>query len=144
MKRNGRPPFEPTNSQRQIVQVLRANGIAVGVIAANVRCSVPTLRRHFKAELRDGHEQTKAAMGAAVVKAGLAGNMFAARYWLSCHGGPEWRAIEARQISGTLGTDLSAVSTEALEQELAALRRKQAAAEHKWVPIGDEPPESIH
>jgi hypothetical protein len=71
------------------VQVLRSNNISQRVIAANIGCDVQTLRKHFKGELADGHAQVVAAMGAALVRAGLAGNVGALRYWLSTHGGPQ-------------------------------------------------------
>jgi hypothetical protein len=137
-KPNGRPPFEPTDSQRQIVQVLRSNGIPQRTIAANIGCDVQTLRKHFRVELADGHDQVKAAMGAALVRAGLAGNVGALRYWLSTHGGPEWRTTERREISGTL--DLTEISLEELERELATLRAKQALGNEER----EEPSGSVH
>jgi hypothetical protein len=51
-KPNGRPPFAPTDSQRQIVQVLRSNGIPQRTIAANIGCDVGTLGKHFRVELK--------------------------------------------------------------------------------------------
>jgi hypothetical protein len=50
-------------------------------------------------------------MGAAVVRAGLAGNVNAARYWLTCHGGERWRVTERREIGGFDGAPI-AVNTE--------------------------------
>lgn len=98
----GGPSFEPTPQERQLVRVLRANGNAVRVIASLVGSGIDakTLRKHFRDELREGKEHVVAAVGAAVVKAALAGNMFAARYWLATHGGPEWRVTEGRLIGG--------------------------------------------
>jgi hypothetical protein len=99
----GQPAFDPTEGNRRTVRVLRANGDPLAVIAANIGITEKTLRKHFRAELEDGHGQVRAAMGAAVVKAGLAGNVYAMKYWLSCFGGPEWRVVEARQIGGMEG-----------------------------------------
>ena len=53
--------------------------------------SVNTLRKGCGQELKHGHEMVKAYVSAAVVKAALAGNVFAQRYWLATDGGPEWR-----------------------------------------------------
>ena len=141
--RVGRPPFVPTDSQRQIVQVLVANGIAHRVIAANVHCDLKTLKRYFSDELRAGHDQVEAAMGAAIVRAGLAGNIHAAKYWLLTHGGPEWRITERREITGSLEPDLRNVPTADLEAELAALRRRKAIADRARE-LNDAPPDSIH
>lgn len=89
--RRGRPPYEPNREQRSMVQVLSAHGVAQRIIAKSLGIDTGTLRRAFKEELRHGFDYVKAAMGAAVVKAGLGGNVTAQRYWLSCWGGPEWR-----------------------------------------------------
>lgn len=113
MGKAGRPPFAPTDSQRQLVQVMVSNGIAQAVIARTVGCDGKTLRRHFKQELGDGHAAVEAAMGVAIVRAGLAGNILAAKYWLATHGGPEWRITERREISGIEGAAPIAVSADA-------------------------------
>lgn len=91
-----------TGSQRQLVQVLRANGIAHHTIAANPGRDVKTPKRHFKDELADGHAQVEAALDAVIVRACLAGNVYAARNWLSTHGFPEWRISEKREIRDKL------------------------------------------
>jgi hypothetical protein len=109
----GQPPFEPTPGQRQTVQVMRANGDALPIIARAIGVDVKTLRKRLKVELANGHAQVRAAIGGSVVRAALAGNMHAAKYWLSTHGGPEWRIIEGRQIGGLEGAPPIAVSTDA-------------------------------
>lgn len=97
----GHPPFQPTPEQREQVQTMRANGNSLPTIARSIGgIDVKTLRKHFGEELRTGREQVIADVGSAVVRAAKMGNMVAAKYWLSTHGGPEWRAIEARQIGG--------------------------------------------
>jgi hypothetical protein len=47
------------------------------------------IRRAFRDELRNGREFVVAQMGAALVRAGMGGNVFAFRYWLATHGGAE-------------------------------------------------------
>jgi hypothetical protein len=76
----GHPTFQPTPSQRQTVQVMRANGDALPIIARTIGIDVKTLRKHLKVELADGHAQVRAAIGGSVVRAALAGNMHAAKY----------------------------------------------------------------
>ena len=90
-KLGGRPFYEPTQDQRRMVQVLRANGVLIGTIARYLGISAPTVRRHFKVELSHGFEHVKAAMGAALVKAALGGNVGAMCFWLARHGGDQWR-----------------------------------------------------
>ncbi len=102
----GRPPFAPRPEQRQMVQVLRANGVPLDTIARNIGITKPTLRKYFRDELSHGFEQVKAAMGAALVKAGLGGNVGAQRYWLATQGGENWRPpTERREIGFTPPAD---------------------------------------
>jgi len=112
-RKRGRQAFVPTDKQRQTVQVHRANGDGLATIAGRVGITEKTLRKHFSAELADGHAQVCAAMGAAVVRAGLAGNMYAAKYWLSTHGGPEWRENKRVQIGAFEGAPPVAAGGEA-------------------------------
>jgi hypothetical protein len=112
----GQPPFEPTPEQRKLVQVLAANGTSQATIARNVGprgIDEKTLRKHFRRELSDGHEQIKAAIGLSVVRAALNGNVYAAKYWLSTHGGPEWRVVEGRTLGGMDNTPPIAVKGDA-------------------------------
>lgn len=92
----GRPAFVPTDDERWIAQVLHAHGIPHAIIARSIRrneggIGIVTLRKYFKAELRDAQMQVKATMVASLIRAGINGNVGAIRYWLSCWGGPEWR-----------------------------------------------------
>ena len=76
----GAPPFQPTQAQRQLVNVMRSHGDTLPIICRNLGISAKTLRKHFPAELADGHEQVKAAIGLSVVRAALKGNVYAAKY----------------------------------------------------------------
>ncbi len=90
-RKNGRPPFEPAAHHRDVVQVLRANGVDVATIAGVLKISINTLKKYFRQELADGFEQIKAKMGIALVKAALNGDVSAMKFWLVMRGGPEWR-----------------------------------------------------
>lgn len=109
----GKPAFEPTDAQRQLVQVLTANGEPQPIIARNLGIGEKTLRKYFKAELADGLAQVRAAVGASIVKAALNGNIYAGKYWLSTHGGPEWKIIEGRMLGGLDGAPPIAVTADA-------------------------------
>ena len=90
----GRPPYAPTQEARRLVEVLRANGVALETIARFLNVSVPTTRKYFKVELSHGHEHIQARMGAALVKAALNGHVGAMCFWLARHGGDVWRDKE--------------------------------------------------
>jgi hypothetical protein len=130
--RGGRPAFEPTDSQRQLVQVLVSNGIAQRVIAHHLSIHEDTLRKHFRDELESGREHVEAALGAALVRAGLAGNVNAIRYWLCTHGGPEWKVTERREIGGIDGAPmriaLADMTDDDIRRELRDLHERERAA----------------
>lgn len=85
------PAFVPTDEQRHTVMVLVANGIKETIIAQALRITYATLHKHFKREISYGREHIEARIGYAVVKEALAGNMAAARFWLTTHGGKQWQ-----------------------------------------------------
>jgi hypothetical protein len=131
----GRPPFQPTREQRSTVQVLVSNGNGERVIARVIGIDRTTLRKHFKDELRNGRDQVVAAVGATVVRSALAGNMFAAKYWLATHGGPEWRYTEGRTIAGDpdappirVKMDVDQMTEAEIQAELEAIREKRRIA----------------
>ena len=138
MKAKGRPQFQPTAEQRRLVAVLTGMLVPIETIAENVGpgISTPTLRKHFKQELRIGREQLLVQLKVGIYRQAQNGSVRALTWLIERLGGPEWRAVEQHVISGTLGTDLSGVPTEELTRELDALRRKSAAVEREWVPPG--------
>jgi hypothetical protein len=94
----GRPAYQPTDGNRQMVRVLKANGIGERTIATELQIDRKTLRKHFRTELRDGFERVKAALSAVIVREGLAGNVAACKFWLAARC-PEWRVIEGREVT---------------------------------------------
>jgi AcrR family transcriptional regulator len=65
----GRPQFEPTESRRGRVMRLIDEGLPQRAIAAQLGCTQPTLRRHFRAELAEGQARRRAAAEAALQRA---------------------------------------------------------------------------
>lgn len=58
-KRRGRPPFEPTATQRRNVEQMRYCGEPVAVIARAIGIDEDTLKKHFANELADGHAKRR-------------------------------------------------------------------------------------
>lgn len=81
----------PRNDQRELVRVLVANGISYTIIANIFEIDLKTLKKYYRAELTLGFERVKAAIGAAVVKSALAGNVAAQKFWLLTHCHDEWK-----------------------------------------------------
>jgi hypothetical protein len=70
-------------------------------------------------------------VGAEVVRQALKGNIRAARYWLSTHGGPEWQ--ERRVLAGDPAQpiairDVTQMSDAEIDGELAELEQCEAQA----------------
>jgi hypothetical protein len=90
--------FKPTEDQRRLVQVMRANGVPVNIIAKNIVAGgidYKTLVKHFATELEDGLEQIRAELGRVVVRSGLNGDWRAAIAWLQRFGGQTWKLTAA-------------------------------------------------
>jgi hypothetical protein len=116
----GRPTWTPSETERRQVQIMRGCGNSLPTIARVIGVSIPTLRKACGDELRCGFEEIKALIEAAVVKRALAGDIRAAKYWLSVHC-PEWRIPK-----GTIADRDDEVS--------------DGERVHYYMP-GDEPPE---
>src|SRR5215217_4737723 len=88
----GRPSFEPSQSQRQMVEAMAGCGVPEADIAVVIGIAPKTLRRHFRDELDMGHIKASAK---------IAGNLYriatgsgreavtAAIFWLKVRAG--WR-----------------------------------------------------
>jgi DNA-binding CsgD family transcriptional regulator len=51
-KPNGRPPYVPTNEHRARVKILGRHGVPQNDIAASLGISTPTLRKHYRQDLK--------------------------------------------------------------------------------------------
>jgi len=130
----GRPPFTPTEQQRQTVEVLVAHGNGERVIAKVIGIDRKTLSKHFRDELRDGREMLTAHMGLAIVRAALAGDWRAAAYWLAIHC-PAWRRPKHIAGSGAITVttdklDVAKMTDEELRAALAALAEARVSTLH--------------
>lgn len=112
--KTGRPTFKPTDQQRNLVMVLRANGIDPADIAFEIGCSERTLYKYFAEELAHGLGRIRAKIGGVLVKAAFAGNLTAVIFWLKTHGGPGWIVPPSTMPSGG-GGDEGGGSTEPVE-----------------------------
>lgn len=97
--KTGRPSHVPTEQNRVLVTILRANGIDPADIAREVKCSERTLYKYYAEELEHGLASVRSKMGGLVVKMAFGGNLTAAIFWLKTHGGPGWQQV-AQALSG--------------------------------------------
>ena len=100
-KANGRPPYVPTEQNRKLVMVLRANGIDPADIAREVGCVERTLYKYYAPELEHGLATIRANIGGVIVQQALKGNLTAAIFWMKTHGGPGWTVPTANvEVTG--------------------------------------------
>lgn len=102
----GRPPFVPTASQRQLVTVWRGTGIAPDDIARQIGISPQTLRKHFPDELEHGQTTLVSKMSAKVVSMALAGNPAMLKFYLASFGGDAWKDKKQLEMTGKDGAPL--------------------------------------
>ena len=129
----GRPPHAVTRERQNTVQVMHANGISLRIIAKTIGCDVKTLRKWYRAELHDAHEQVEAAMGAALISAANRGAWGAAKYWLTVNGDRRWRVPEHHLIGGDpnaapVRIDVDQMTEAEIAAELDAIRERRRIA----------------
>ena len=104
-RRQGRPPFKPTDEQREQVKAMSSHGVPHRQQAPLIGCSSPkTLRKHFREELNIGKIQANAKVAGALYQSALEGNVKAQSFWLKTVGG--WQETGNVEIvsEGVLGT----------------------------------------
>ena len=104
-RKQGRPPFKPTDEQREQVKAMSSHGVPHRQQAPLIGCSSPkTLRKHFRDELNTGKIQANAKVAGALYQSALDGNVKAQTFWLKAVGG--WQETGNVEIvsEGVLGT----------------------------------------
>ena len=100
----GRPPFKPTDEQREQVKAMSSHGVPHRQQAPLIGCAPKTLRKHFREELNIGKIQANAKVAGALYQSALDGNVKAQTFWLKAVGG--WQEAGNVEIvsEGVLGT----------------------------------------
>jgi hypothetical protein len=79
---SGRPPFEPTDKQREHVETLTGLMVPQETVARIIGIDKKTLRKYFRAELDNGAENTVANLKSVIYAAADKGSLRAASYLL--------------------------------------------------------------
>ena len=82
---------EPTDDTRKTVRILKSCANSHKTIALILGIDEKTLMKRYRDELDYGLEHTRGMVSAAVVRQALQGNINAAKFYLACFGGPEWK-----------------------------------------------------
>lgn len=92
-------PFLPSEEQRRIVKAMAGYGVPHDDIACVVRCSPPTLRKHFRRELDVATIEANARVAQTLYQqATTAGNIAATIFWLKARAG--WREKHSVEVTG--------------------------------------------
>src|SRR3954447_15117632 len=81
----GRPSFEPTQSQRQMVEAMAGCGVPEADIAVVIGIAPKTLRKHFRDELDTGHIKASAKVAGNLYRIAIGSGreaVTAAIFWL--------------------------------------------------------------
>ena len=110
----GKPPYQPDDNQRQMVERAVGLGITQERIAAMLGISKVTLEKHFRAELDRGMVSVEFQVGNSLVDQALKGNVNACALYLSRRAG--WKET---QVVETKDARLDNMTEAELMQELA-------------------------
>ena len=108
-------PFIPTDEHRKIVKDMATAGLTMSMISLMVRwphndrpVSCKTLMRHFEHELYEGTMGANVAVGGALFKNAMAGNVSAQIFWAKTRMG--WRETAQRvELTGKDGEKLDSM-----------------------------------
>jgi hypothetical protein len=88
----GRPPFTPTDDQRELVRVMTASGFPQPEIATKIGIDPKTLRKHFRAEIKTGKQTANAMVAQSLFNKAIGTghqSVAAAIFWLKTQA--RWR-----------------------------------------------------
>jgi hypothetical protein len=84
-----KPPHQPTDAQRQTVQLHATVGTRHDVIADIIGIDPKTLRKHYREELDQAMAKANATIGGALFNKAKAGDTAAQIFWMKTRA--EWR-----------------------------------------------------
>ncbi len=102
MPRRTKPPHEPTEAQRQLVQLHATIGTQQSVIADILGIDDKTLRKHYRNELDLALAKANATIGGALFNKAKNGDTAAMIFWMKTQAG--WRETNRVDHTSSDGT----------------------------------------
>lgn len=118
------PPHEPTETTRKLAETLSGLGVPQEEIARQLAISLPTLHRHYRAELDAGMAKANAVVARRLYDLTKT-NASAAIFWLKIRAG--WSERQQIEISGKDGGPIQVEAVQAVGNLLANLAAAKAA-----------------
>lgn len=81
-RKNGRPPYQPTDEQRLTVKAMTGYGIKQEDIAVAMDIDKKTLRKYYRRELDIGETMATSKVAESLYQNALAGNVAAQIFWM--------------------------------------------------------------
>lgn len=103
----GRPPWEPTDEQRRLVEHYVSIGYTQEQVAALLETSVDSLARHCRRELDLGALTVNAKIGGKLYQKAMAGDTASLIFWAKTRMG--WKETDLHKHEHGLTPDLTAL-----------------------------------
>ena len=100
----GRPPYEPTDADREVAKRLSALGTTYEDIARKLQISSDTLVKYYAQELEEGRIDANASIAGTLFSQAKKGNTAAAIFWLKTRA--RWKETQVNEVSGLDGGDI--------------------------------------
>ena len=100
-KKMGRPPFCPTDAEREAVTRMAAVGIPheqIALVVGDNGINVDTLKKHFKRELETAYVEANTKVGQSMFQRAIDGDVGAQKWWTACRMG--WKDASRVEVSG--------------------------------------------
>lgn len=100
----GRPPYEPTDADREVAKRLSALGTTYEDIAKKLKISSDTLVKYYSFELEEGRIDANSSIAGTLFAQAKKGNTAAAIFWLKTRA--RWKETQVNEVTGAEGGPL--------------------------------------
>ena len=117
--RGGRPPYEPTEKDRRIVESMIAYGVTTQEVARVIGISPHTMYKYFRDELETSAVKANSKVAETAYAMAVSGKCPAATFfWLKCRA--QWRETTHLEHTGFDGNPITMIHSNMTEQEASA------------------------
>jgi transposase len=115
MAERGRPPYEPTDADREVAKKLAALGTTYEDIAKKLKISSDTLVKYYKQELEEGRIDANASIAGTLFQQAKKGNTAAAIFWLKTRA--RWKETNVTELAAGEGAEIKGINISFVEPD---------------------------